>query len=96
MPDRLGEADLTRVVAELRDAVNALRLELVRKDVYEAHRAADKDDVADLRRDLDKTNGRMDAAEADARALRRLALTSFVMPLFVALILLYVTTQVGR
>jgi len=96
MPDRLGDADLTRVVAELRDAVNALRTELVRKDVYEAHRAADKDDVTALERALDKTNGRLDAQEADARAQRRLVLTSFVMPIVVALILLYVTSQVGR
>ena len=91
-----SDADLTRVVLELRDAVTALRLELVRKDVYEAHRAADKDDVADVRRSVDKIVQRLDTAETEARTNRRLMISAFVMPLVVQLLMLYVITQVGR
>lgn len=71
------EGELSRAVATLSDrvaefgrALGDLRAELVRRDVYEAQRQADRAEVARLRADVDRLEREADEREA-ARAKDR-------------------------
>jgi len=87
--------DLQHAVESLTQAVKELRAELVRKDVYEANErtrdqevAGLRDDVVDLRTNVDKANERR-AAD------RRLYLQGLVFPAAILLLQLYLAFQVG-
>jgi len=79
---------LDEISNRLLDLTNQLRTDYLRADLYKAQRESDREDVKDLRTRLDK-------AEAQAAANRRLILTSLVAPIITALIVLYVSAQVG-
>ena len=71
-----------------------LRADLVRKDVYDAHRAADRDLIHEVRDDIAAI--RSDVAEIKANDRKRIGVlvASLVIPLAVSLILLWVTVEV--
>jgi hypothetical protein len=58
------------------------------REVYRSNRDADRQDVRDL-------NIRLDKADANRAADKRLIITSLVAPLLVGLILAYIAIQIG-
>lgn len=77
--------DLVRQVADL---VQQLRTDYVRSELYNANRESDQKDVKELRERLDK-------AEEQAAANRRLFLTTLIGPVLVGLIMLYFAAKFG-
>lgn len=80
---------LTAAILELRTAVNQLRDDLVRKDVYTAERAADRAEVQGLREDVAEIKGTM-------RWLSRTLVASLLIPLVTSAIVIYVIQQGAR
>lgn len=80
---------LTAAILELRTAVNQLRDDLVRKDVYTAERTADRAEVQGLREDVAEIKGTM-------RWLSRTLVASLLIPLLTSAIVIYVIQQGAR
>lgn len=77
---------LAEAIRELKDVVNQLRDDLVRKDVYVAERDADRAEVQTLRRVVEKL-------EATLTWLSRALVTSLLLPLISTVIVVYVIQQ---
>lgn len=75
-------------VAQLARLADRLERDYVTREAYQIQREADRDDVAEIIRRLDKS-------DTQRAADRRLLMTSLVAPLLVALVLLYVAAQFG-
>lgn len=83
------DAQLVRGLADLKTAINDLRNELVRKDVYVAHRESDQRTVAEVAKDVGDI-------QATLRWLTRSLVASLVLPLISSVVVLYVSQQVVR
>lgn len=87
--------ELQRAVESLTRSIEQLRAELVRKDVYES----DQRGVADKLRALEVGVGSLDVTidklEERRAADRRLVMSSFVLPLVLIVIQLYIAAQTG-
>lgn len=86
---------LREAVRDLRTSIDHLRSELVRRDVYDADQRGIVARFAVLEKDVAEVEVKVDKGEERRAADRRLILTSLVLPILVALVLLYVTSQVG-
>lgn len=82
MPDEPTLAEVLRIVTK----VEATLEQMVRRDIYESHREADREDVRELK-------ARLDRAEEERRQDRRLLMTSFVLPLALIVLQLYLASQ---
>ena len=78
----------TELAAQLKELATTLETRYVPRELYESQREGDRQDVRDI-------NRRLDTAEANRTADRRLILTAFVAPFVVALLLIYVAAQIG-
>lgn len=90
-----NETELHRVIVDLKSSIDNLRIELVRKDVYESNERARDREVLDLREDVKELKVNLKATEDKRAADRRLVMTSFVAPFLLALVMLYVAAQFG-
>lgn len=93
MPDTL--ANLQSAIDRLEIAIRDLRSELVRKDVYEAHRAALLADVAAVRLEVAEVEKAQEKAEERRASDRRLFFSAIAAPIIVAIVLVFVMTQIG-
>lgn len=75
-------AQLATVVNDLRSSLDQLRVELVRKDVYEAERAADRAEVVTIVEDVREIKDTM-------KWLSRTLVASLVLPLLSAILVFY-------
>lgn len=90
-----SEDSLSEAVRELKGSIDKLRDELVRKDVYESDQRRVMDRVQVVEGDVSGVERRLDKQEDDRKADRRLVLTAFILPILVAIIMLYIATQIG-
>lgn len=88
--------DLRESMRDLKTAIDQLRSELVRRDVYESDQRGVAARITAIEKDVVEVEAKVDKSEERRAADRRLILTSLVLPIVVALVLLYVTSQVGR
>ncbi len=51
--DDVSLGEIVRGLADVRDEIRALRTEVVRRDIYEAHRMATQSELARLRSEID-------------------------------------------
>lgn len=86
---------LAAITQQLDRITRRLETDYVRRDLYEAQRGADRDDVKDTNDRIGRMEKRQDKADAQRGADRRLIITAFVAPIITALIVLYVSAQVG-
>lgn len=77
-----------------RDIVD-IRQNMVRNDVYKAEQAGVVKDVTENAKDILALEVKVDKAEERRAADRRLILTALVLPIVTALIILYITSQIG-
>lgn len=75
--------------------ISDIRINMVRKDVHEAEQRTVETRLTNIERDSLALEAKVDKAEERRAADRRLILTSLVLPIIVALVLLYVQTQIG-
>lgn len=88
-------ADLRESMRDLKQSIDQLRSELVRRDVYESDQRGVAARITAVEKDVVEVEVKVDKSEERRAADRRLILTSLVLPIVVALVLLYVTSQVG-
>lgn len=88
MPDD-DNAHLIRSVDKLNHTIEQLRQELVRRDVYDAHREADLERVREVAKDVDEL-------KEWRKWLSRGVLAGLFISIVPSLIMLYITTQVVR
>lgn len=88
MPD-----DLTLAVADLKASIDGLRLELVRRDVYESDQRGVDHRFKGVEDDVESINRRMDKADDNRTADRRLLIAAFVSPLLLLVAQLYLQSQ---
>lgn len=81
------DSQLVHGLADLKTAINELRNELVRKDVYIAHRESDQRTVAEVAKDVGDI-------QATLRWLSRALIASLVLPLITSVIVFYISQQV--
>lgn len=86
---------LAQITAQLDRIAQRLETDYVRRDLYEEARKADRDDVRDTNERIGRMEKRQDKADTQRAADRRLIITAFVAPIITALIVLYVSAQVG-
>lgn len=75
--------------------ISDIKRDMVRKDVYEAEKAGFARDIAEGQKDNIALEARFDKAEERRAADRRLIIASFVLPIISALVILYITSQIG-
>lgn len=80
------DRQLTSAIRDLKQTVDSLRVELVRKDVYNAERKADRAEVDALKEDVGELKGTL-------TWLSRALVTSLLMPLISTVIIIYVLRQ---
>lgn len=95
VPPHDPSADLRETIRDLRSQLETLRADHVRRDVYDADQRGVAARIAVLEREVAEQEARADKAEERRAADRRLIITSLVLPIAVALILLYITSQLG-
>lgn len=78
-----------------REGLAEVKVNMVRRDVYKAEQDGLKSRVAECEKDIIALEAKVDKQEERAAAGRRLLLASFILPLLLALILLYVQSQIG-
>lgn len=79
--------EIGRALSEIREEVRALRSDLVRRDVYEAHRAATSADIVRIDTVL--------ARQAEERTATRRGITLAVLAGVISLLVQVVTLLVG-
>jgi hypothetical protein len=79
------QAELTE---RLNNLTSTLENRYLTRELYVSQREADRQDVADVSR-------RLDTADQNRAADRRLIFASFVGPLLIGLLMLYVAAQIG-
>lgn len=87
MPDSADP--LAAAIRDLKTAVDELRVDLVRKDVYTAEREADRAEVKTLREDVTDIKGTL-------TWLSRTLVASLLVPLITSAIVIYVIQQGAR
>jgi multidrug resistance efflux pump len=87
--------DLRESIRDLKTSIDQLRNDLVRRDVYESDQRGVAARIAVLEKELAEQEARVNKAEERRAADRRLIMTSLVLPIVVALVLLYITSQLG-
>lgn len=75
--------------------ITAIRIDMVRRDVYQAEQALLTARIAEVEKDTLALEVKVDKSEERRAADRRLILTSLVLPIIVAIVLLYVQSQIG-
>ncbi len=80
---------LVAAVHGLQLSIDQLRTELVRKDVYEAERAADRAEVAGLRESVTEIKGTL-------TWLSRTLVASLLLPVLTSALVIYVIQQGAR
>lgn len=75
--------------------ITDIRQNMVRNDVYKAEQAGVVKDVTENAKDILALEVKVDKAEERRAADRRLILTALVLPIVTALIILYITSQIG-
>lgn len=90
-----GEDAIVKAINKLEQTIEKLREDLVRKDVYESDQRLVMNQLQDVKDDVLTLGNRMTKQEDDRKADRRLVLTSFILPILVAIIMLYIATQIG-
>lgn len=83
-------------LADLRSSISGIRRDMVRRDVYEAEQKGVIARVGETEKDIVSLESKIDKSDERRAADRRLIMTSLVLPIIVALIILYVNSQVGR
>jgi hypothetical protein len=79
-----------------REQIAEVRQDMVRKDVYAAEQKGMLARVAEVEKDNMALEAKIEKIEDRRAADRRLILTSLILPIIVALVLLYVTSQIGQ
>lgn len=82
-----SEDHLARSVDKLNVTIDQLRHDLVRKDVYDAQRAADRDRVEEVRHDINDL-------QEWRKWLSRGVFAALVISIVPSLVMLYITQQV--
>ena len=88
--------EFARATHELRSAVDALRLSieaLVRRDVYESDQRGVAARIDTTQRDLSDLEKRLDKADDNRTADRRLLIAAFCSPLLLLVVQLYLRSQ---
>ena len=88
-------SELRESMRDLKAAIDQLRSELVRRDVYESDQRGVSARITAVEKDVVEVEAKVDKSEERRAADRRLILTSLILPIVVALVLLYVTSQLG-
>lgn len=83
------DSQLIAGISELKDVINQLRSELMRKDVYEREREMDKAAVAVVVDDVKEIKDTL-------RWVVRGFLPALLLPLVTSFVILYVSQQVGK
>lgn len=98
MPD--SESQLARVIGELKVSIDQLRVELVRKDVYESDQKRVDLQLKVIERDVIEVQETVEenekARKSDKDANRRMIFTAVGAPTFILVLQLFLTYQVGR
>jgi outer membrane murein-binding lipoprotein Lpp len=87
--------DLQSAVENLTRTIEQLRNDLVRKDVYAADKLLFANQIAVVSKDVSDLDRKVDKAETQRAADRRLLLTAFVLPVILIIIQLYLAAQTG-
>ena len=85
--------DLRKAVDRLSLTVDGLRLELVRKDVYESDKAAMLARILDAKDDIKEIKDGLSKAQNERNADRRLLIAAFVSTLLLLVVQLYLASQ---
>jgi hypothetical protein len=88
-------SELQRAVENLTRSIQELRAELVRKDVYESDQGRIGDKIRALEAGVTAVGATVEKIEDRRSADRKLILTSFVVPVLLILLQLYIASQVG-
>lgn len=87
--------ELQRTIETLTRAVDGLREELVRKDVYAVDQQMMSHQINAVAREVVDLKGDVVRAEDRRAADRRLLLTSFALPIIILILNLYLAAQTG-
>jgi hypothetical protein len=87
--------ELQRAVETLTKSIESLRLELVRKDVYASDQRALAVQLQAMSKDIGDVKAAADKLEERRAADRRLIIASFIAPLLLLLLNLYIASQTG-
>lgn len=87
--------ELQRAVESLTSTIESLRAELVRKDVYAADQRSLAIEMNGIRGDITSIRSTAEKLEERRAADRRLIIASFVAPLLLLLLNLYIAAQTG-
>lgn len=88
-----AEDELRKAVDRLSATVDGLRLELVRKDVYDSDQRAMLERVDDVKNDVKEIKTGLAEAQKERNADRRLLIAAFVSPLLLLVVQLYLASQ---
>lgn len=87
--------ELQRAVESLTKTIESLRAELVRKDVYAADQRSRDIQITSIRDDVATIKATAEKLEERRAADRRLIIASFVAPLLLLLLNVYIASQSG-
>lgn len=90
-----SEDELRQAVDRLAATVDGLRLELVRKDVYDSDQRAMAARIEDVKDDVKDIKDGLEKAQTERNADRRLLIAAFVSPLLLLVVQLYLASQGG-
>lgn len=93
MPDTL--ANLQSAIDRIETSLREMRAELVRKDVYDVQHAALLADIAQARLEVAEVEKAQEKAEERRASDRRLFFSAIAAPIIVAIVLVFVMTQIG-
>lgn len=89
-------SELQRAVENLTRSIHELRQELVRKDVYESDQGRVADKIRALEVGVTTVGATVEKIEERRAADRKWLLTSFVLPVVLILLQVYIASQLGR
>lgn len=83
-------------VRRIENAIQEVRSEVVRRDVYEANRVADAARFAAIERDVIAVEVKTDKTEERRANDRKVWLTGLAFPLLLVIVQIYLASQVGK
>lgn len=83
-------------VRRIENAIQEVRSEVVRRDVYEANRVADAARFAAIERDVIAVEVKTDKTEERRSNDRKVWLTGLAFPLLLVIVQIYLASQVGK
>jgi hypothetical protein len=87
--------ELQRAVENLTASIQELRSELVRKDVYKSDQERVGDKIRAVEAGVTSVAASVEKMEERRAADRRLLLTSFVLPVVLIILQVYIAAQIG-